>query len=277
MRSKPLCNYGSNTLNSVLTSHLRFLSIVGILTLAYLAKGIVLPIVAACIMFLLTKPLIKILQRIHIPCFLSSFIIVITVFCAISAATSYFVQSYFGVILLKYLHSPKEIPLKKPSLKKPLTRLGHTKLAEEHEWIRSLERPKTVAGIATAAAEGDRSENAEYIYGKKKLRELDRRLRYLDSVLKEAQVIDQTTLSGSKVCFGSTVTVETENGETKKWTIVGEGEADHNEGSISWKSPVALGLMGKNLGDIVIIRRPAGDIELEVVDLHFAGKHYLQS
>ncbi len=164
-----------------------------------------------------------------------------------------------------------------PPLKKPLTKSGHKVLAAEHEWLRSVERPKTVEGIATAAAEGDRSENAEYIYGKKKLRELDKRLRYLDSVLKDAQIIDPDSLSGDKVCFGSTVTINTDEGDQKTWTIVGEGEADHKNLSISWKSPVAIGLLGKKIGQFVLVKRPAGEIEFEIIDLHFGSKHYLQT
>jgi transcription elongation factor GreB len=167
--------------------------------------------------------------------------------------------------------------LKKPILKKPLTKRGQKLLAEEHEWLRSKERPKTVDGIATAAAEGDRSENAEYIYGKKKLRELDKRLRYLDFVLKDAQIVDPDLLKGDTVCFGSTVTIITEEDEKKTWTIVGEGETEHTEGSISWRSPVALGLLGKKIGQFVLVKRPAGEIEFEIIDIYFGSKHYLQT
>lgn len=161
---------------------------------------------------------------------------------------------------------------KKP--KQPLTRKGYAKLAAEHDELLLVERPKVVQGIATAAAEGDRSENAEYIYGKKRLRELDKRLRYLGMLLKDVKIVDPEALAGDRVCFGSTVYVRDENGDEKDYTIVGEGEADHRERSISYKSPVARGLMGKRVGDLVVVQRPAGEIELEILDLKFAGRDY---
>ncbi|MFK7823251.1 MAG: GreA/GreB family elongation factor [Oligoflexales bacterium] len=154
-------------------------------------------------------------------------------------------------------------------LRKPLTKEGHALLAEEHYQLSRVERPKVVDGIATAAAEGDRSENAEYIYGKKRLRELDKRLRYLNYLLKEAQIIDPTSLSGDRVCFGSTVSVLDEEGNRKVWMIVGEGEADYKVGKISWKSPVAKALYGKKVGDLVLTQRPKGEIELEILELKF--------
>lgn len=154
-------------------------------------------------------------------------------------------------------------------LRKPLTKEGHAKLAEEHYQLSRVERPKVVDGIATAAAEGDRSENAEYIYGKKRLRELDKRLRYLDYLLTDAQIIDPTSLSGDRVCFGSTVSVLDEQGVQKVWMIVGEGEADYKLGRISWKSPVAKALYGRKVGDVVLTQVPKGEAELEILDLRF--------
>lgn len=159
-------------------------------------------------------------------------------------------------------------------LTKPMTREGFNILADEHEWLARTERPKVVSGIATAAAEGDRSENAEYIYGKKKLRELDKRLRYLDSILKDVEIIDPDQLQGDQVCVGSTVTVLDEAGLEKVYTIVGEGEADYQKKTISWKSPVAKVLLGKKVGDLVVAERPVGDIELEIIDLHFSGRRW---
>jgi transcription elongation factor GreB len=166
-------------------------------------------------------------------------------------------------------------PVDKPA--KPMTRGGFTILADEHEWLARTERPRVLAAIQVAAAEGDRSENAEYIYGRKRLRELDKRLRYLDSLLTDVQIIDIEFLRGSKVCVGSTVTVVDEDGETKVWTIVGEGEADHRNATISWKSPVAKALIGKAVGDTVLAPRPKGDVELEIIDLHFGKRHWQAS
>lgn len=154
-------------------------------------------------------------------------------------------------------------------LRKPLTRNGHAKLVDEHTFLHSVERPKVVEAISVAAAEGDRSENAEYIYGKKRLRELDRRLRYLSFLLKDAQVIDPEKLKSEQVCFGATVKVEDEEGEYKVWTIVGEGEADYQVKSISWKSPVAKALFGKKVGDEVEVERPAGWTYLRVLEISF--------
>ena len=158
--------------------------------------------------------------------------------------------------------------------KRPMTRDGFRLLAKEHDDLLLVERPKVVLGVQTAAAEGDRSENAEYIYGKKRLREIDKRLRYLSGLLKDVKVVDPEKLSGDRVCFGSTVSVRDEHGKEMEYTIVGEGEADHRAHSISFKSPVALALMGKRVGDVLIARRPAGEIELEVIGLKFGARRW---
>lgn len=159
-----------------------------------------------------------------------------------------------------------------PKELKPMTRDGFTLLAAEHDELLLVERPKVVQGIATAAAEGDRSENAEYIYGKKRLRELDKRLRYLGGLLKDVKLVDPQLLEGTKVCFGSTVKIRDEDGKEREYTIVGEGESDHVKGGISYKSPVARALIGKHLGDFVVAQRPAGEIELEILGLKFGTK-----
>jgi transcription elongation factor GreB len=156
--------------------------------------------------------------------------------------------------------------------KKMLTRLGYDRLVAEHEQLSRVERPKVVKGVADAAAEGDRSENAEYIYGKKRLRELDKRLAYLAGLLKDVQVVDPSTLMGDTVVFGATVVIEDEDGKRKEWTIVGEGEADTRAGTISYLAPMARALLGKQVGDVVTVERPAGEIDVEVVGLKFAGR-----
>lgn len=156
-------------------------------------------------------------------------------------------------------------------LLKPLTKNGQKKLADEFEQLTKVERPKIVEGIAVAAAEGDRSENAEYIYGKKRLRELDKRIRYLNNLLTDAQIIDPDNLSGDKVCFGSTVIVLDEDGKSHSWTLVGEGETDHKLGMISWKSPVGKAVFGKKIGDLILVHRPIGDLEIEITDIKFGS------
>ncbi len=153
--------------------------------------------------------------------------------------------------------------------KKPLTKAGYERLHAERERLLRVERPKVVKGVTEAAAEGDRSENAEYIYGKKHLREIDKRLAYLSGLLKDVQIIDESTLSGDVVVFGATVVVRDEHDLVKRWMIVGDGEADFSGGTISYKSPVARALLGKRVGDVVEIVRPKGVTEVEIVALEF--------
>lgn len=112
--------------------------------------------------------------------------------------------------------------------------------------------------IAWAASNGDRSENADYIYGKRRLRELDGRLRFLKGRIESAEVIDPSTLTGQKVLFGATVTIENENSDTKVYQIVGEDELDPLAGKISWKSPLAKALLGKSVDDEVVVQKPNG-------------------
>ena len=158
--------------------------------------------------------------------------------------------------------------------KRPMTAAGFRTLSREYEELMNVERPKVVAGVANAAAEGDRSENAEYIYGKKRLREIDKRLQYLGKLLKDVEVVDPSTLRGDKVCFGATVVIEDDDGKRAKWTIVGEGEADTRQGTISWQSPMARALLGKKVGEVVTVDRPAGEIDVEIVGLEFAGRDH---
>ena len=158
------------------------------------------------------------------------------------------------------------------TVKKPLTLQGFRALSKEHEQLSRVERPRVVQGVSNAAAEGDRSENAEYIYGKKRLREIDKRLQYLSTLLADVEIVDPASLSGVKVCFGSTVVIEEDGGVRKKWQIVGEGESDTGQGTISWKSPMAKAVFGKTVGDVVTVERPAGDLEVEIVELWFGDR-----
>lgn len=150
---------------------------------------------------------------------------------------------------------------------KKLTRGGHERLQAEYENLLHKQRPKIVKGITEAAAEGDRSENAEYIYGKKHLREIDKRLQYLAFLLKEVKIINPSTQPRDRVYFGSTVSVQDDTGGLKHFMIVGEGETDFYPGSISERSPVAQALLGKQVGDIVEIHRPKGLWEVEVIQI----------
>ena len=150
-----------------------------------------------------------------------------------------------------------------------ITPKGFHKLQEEFRELFHNERPKLVETVAWAAGNGDRSENGDYIYGKRRLREIDKRLMFLRDRIEAAQVVDPKNLSGDKVVFASTVTIETEDGDVKTYQIVGEDELEPGENRISWKSPMAKALLGKKLGDEIEIRRPAGVLYAEVTKIEF--------
>src|SRR5690349_993182 len=133
---------------------------------------------------------------------------------------------------------------------------GARRLSEELGRLRSTERPRIVQEVADAAAQGDRSENAEYIYGKKKLREIDRRMRYLTKRLESAVVVDPKAQKGDKIFFGATVDVIDEEDRRAVYRIVGEDETDGKLGLISWRSPIGHSLLGKTVGDVVVVQRP---------------------
>ena len=152
---------------------------------------------------------------------------------------------------------------------KKLTTQGYEKLSAELNNLLKVERPKVVQGVADAAAEGDRSENAEYIYGKKKLREIDKRLKYLSGLLKDVKIVNPSVIKSDKILFGATVEIADEENKKIKYKIVGEGEADLRDGSISYLSPVAKALLGKQAGDIVEIHRPKGQIEVEIIGVEY--------
>ena len=133
-------------------------------------------------------------------------------------------------------------------------------------------RPKVVQDVADAAAQGDRSENAEYIYGKKKLREIDRKIHWLTKRLESAQVVDPKQRpegERDRVFFGATVEVEDEDGKTSRYTIVGEDEIDTPKGRISYKSPLARVLFKKKEGETVLFRKPAGEVELTILSIRY--------
>lgn len=139
-----------------------------------------------------------------------------------------------------------------------ITPPGLQKLRAEYGELLHKERPKVVETVAWAASNGDRSENADYIYGKKRLREIDRRLRWLGDRIEKAEVVDPSAVKAEKVVFGATVTVSNDDGDETVYRIVGEDETDVKALRISWKSPVARALMGKKEGDEAVIQRPAG-------------------
>jgi transcription elongation factor GreB len=143
---------------------------------------------------------------------------------------------------------------------------GRRKLQERYDHLWEKERPFMVKNMAEAAAEGDRSENAEYIYSKKRLREIDRELKHLGDRLKVLQVV-YPPLNPTAVSFGCWVTYEDEEGEERCYQLVGPDEFDVSAGRISVDSPVGKALLGKKVDDEVTIRRPAGDLLVTILSI----------
>lgn len=139
-----------------------------------------------------------------------------------------------------------------------ITRAGARRLQEELVVLRTKQRPKVVQDVADAAAQGDRSENAEYIYGKKQLREIDRRVRFLSKRLEDITIVDRLPADTSRVFFGAWVTLEDEDGNTVQYRLVGPDEIDHAPGYISIDAPLARALLKKQAGDEVTVEAPSG-------------------
>lgn len=150
-----------------------------------------------------------------------------------------------------------------------ITPSGLERLRSEYSQLFHVERPKIVETVAWAASNGDRSENADYIYGKRRLREIDSRLRFLAGRMEKAEVVDPSQLKGDKVLFGATVTVLDEEEKLHTYQIVGEDEWDIQKQKISWKSPVAKALMGKKVNDQVVVHKPHGEEVLEIQKIEF--------
>ena len=158
----------------------------------------------------------------------------------------------------------------RPVEKNYITPAGHRKLSTEFDFLRSKKRPEVVSALADAAAEGDRSENAEYIYRKRQLRQIDSRLRFLAKRLDVAVVVDpREQKRRDKVFFGATVTVEDDAGQTTVYRIVGVDETDGAAGDISWQSPVGRALLGKSIGDTITVKWHAGTRELTVAEIDY--------
>ncbi|HSN89718.1 MAG TPA: transcription elongation factor GreB [Anaeromyxobacteraceae bacterium] len=150
-----------------------------------------------------------------------------------------------------------------------ITPEGFRRLAAEHERIWSVERPRIVAEVEAAAALGDRSENAEYIYGKRRLRELDRRLRFLSERMDALSVVEPAPHPSGRAYFGAWVTVEREDGAERTYRLVGPDELDVARGLISVEAPLGRALLGRREGDTVVVQRPAGPAELTVVEVRW--------
>jgi transcription elongation factor GreB len=162
-------------------------------------------------------------------------------------------------------------PPPKPTETNYITPVGFRRLADELTMLHTKKRPEVVAALSDAAAEGDRSENAEYIYRKRQLRDIDRRLRFLSKRLDVVQIVDPAKQPRrDRAFFGASVTVENEDGESATYRIVGVDETDGASGDISWKSPVGRALLGKTTGDTVIARWHAGLRELTIAKIAYA-------
>jgi len=155
-------------------------------------------------------------------------------------------------------------------VKRPITKEGYQKLREELERFKKVERPKNIQDIVEARAHGDLSENAEYSAAKERQSYIAGRMADLEHRLATSEIIDTSRLDSSKVVFGATVKlIDLFKGESKKYTIVGEDEADLKNGKISLSSPVGRALIGNKVGDVVTIKAPAGDREYEIQGISF--------
>jgi transcription elongation factor GreB len=150
-----------------------------------------------------------------------------------------------------------------------ITPQGAEKLRTELKHLLHDERPELVKVIQWAASNGDRSENADYIYGKRRLREIDRRIRFLSKRLELAEIIDPLNQHSDKILFGATVTVLDEAGNTKRFSIVGVDETNVKDGLISWVSPVGKALLQAKKGDTVTIRSPKGEEDWEIQNVEY--------
>ena len=153
-----------------------------------------------------------------------------------------------------------------------ITPQGFARIRAEYEELFSSERPKLVDTIAWAAANGDRSENGDYIYGRKRLREIDRRLSYLSKVMKSAKVVDPARQEQrDTVRFGATIELADEGDARRIITLVGEDEADASAGQVSWAAPIARALIGAKVGDERIVHLPAGEKSYEILRISYPG------
>ncbi|MCI5064331.1 transcription elongation factor GreB [bacterium] len=150
-----------------------------------------------------------------------------------------------------------------------ITPSGYQALQQELQKLWSEERPKITEIVSWAAGNGDRSENGDYIYGKKRLREIDKRIRFLTKRIEGAEVIDPAEQSGEEVRFGATVTVLDECEVEKRYSIVGTDEVDLARGHISWRSPVARALLRRKEGDLVTVQTPRGEQDLEILRVEY--------
>ena len=154
-------------------------------------------------------------------------------------------------------------------VKNYITPGGYRRLQEELARLWKVERPTLVTTVAWAAGNGDRSENGDYIYGKRRLREIDRRIRYLSKSLDRAVVVDNSGKALDRVRFGATVTILNQTGDQREVTIVGVDDLDSGDQRVSWRSPLAKALLTARVGETVTLRAPRGAERLEIVAVRY--------
>jgi len=153
-----------------------------------------------------------------------------------------------------------------------ITPAGLTRIRAEYDELFGTERPKIVETVSWAASLGDRSENADYIYGKRRLREIDRRLAHLARIMKDAKVVDPARQEArDQVRFGATIEIADEDDNRRTLTIVGDDEADASIGTIGWSAPLARALIGARVGDERLVRLPAGEKSYEIISIRYPG------
>ncbi|MCL4127493.1 UNVERIFIED_CONTAM: hypothetical protein GTU68_063439, partial [Idotea baltica] len=150
-----------------------------------------------------------------------------------------------------------------------ITPIGFNSLQSEYNQLKKRERPQVVEVVTWAAGNGDRSENADYHYGKRRLREIDKRLRYLGKQIDAAEIIDPASVSSDKIVFGATVCIEDEEGSQKTYMIVGVDESEPERGKISWKSPIARALMKGRSGELISFNTPQGERDIEILSVEY--------
>ena len=151
-----------------------------------------------------------------------------------------------------------------------ITAEGLARIRADYDALFGIERPKVVETVSWAASLGDRSENADYIYGKRRLRQIDRRLGHLAKIMKQAKVVDPARQqSRDEVRFGATVELADENDDRRILTLVGDDETDAASGKIGWSAPLARALIGARVGDERIVRLPAGEKSYEVISIRY--------
>ena len=154
-----------------------------------------------------------------------------------------------------------------------ITPAGLARIRSEYDELFGVERPKIVETVSWAASLGDRSENADYIYGKRRLREIDRRLGYLAKIMKEAKVVDPAKQEvRDQVRFGAIVELADEDDNRRTLTLVGNDEADASTGLIGWSAPIARALVGAKVGDERVVRLPSGEKSYEVMSIRYPDR-----